>query len=176
MQIQQDMKEKSKHRCTKKECAGLDRLNPLKSFFLSVPNGIFPRYRSRSCPVSSVFSVPHGHNQGALPELSAPTPLPKPKTLQQPPFPWLLPQALGDSVKTGQREPMGLWVALSASVRDTVYTYRLLISRDKEVQPVPATANSLPYAAGRDKQILAYLPLPVQSIRIDCTATQGQTS
>ena len=98
------------------------------------------------------------------------------KTLQQPPFPWLLPQALGDSVKTGQREPMGLWVALSASVRDTVHTYRLPINRDKEIQPVPATANSLPYAAGRDKQILAYLPLPVQSIRIDCTATQGQTS
>lgn len=47
------------------------------------------------------------------------------KTLQQSPFPWLLPQALGDSVKTGQREPMGLWVALSASVRYTVHTYRL---------------------------------------------------
>ena len=31
----------------------------------------------------------------------------------------------GDSVKTGQREPMGLWVALSASVRDTVHMYRL---------------------------------------------------
>lgn len=58
----------------------------------------------------------------------------------------------GDSVKTGQREPMGLWVALLASVRDTVHTYRLLISRDKEVQPVPATANSLPYAVGRDKE------------------------
>ena len=161
------MKEKSKHRCTKKECAGLDRLNPLKSFFLSVPDGIFPRYRSRSCPESPVFSVSRGHNQGTLPQ---------PKTLQQPPFPWLLPKALGDSVKTGQREPMGLWVALSASVRDTVHTYRLPINRDKEIQPVPATANSLPYAAGRDKQILAYLPLPVQSIRIDCTATQGQTS
>ena len=167
MQIQQDMKEKSKHRCTKKECAGLDRLNPLKSFFLSVPDGNFPRYRSRSYPESPVFSVPHGHNQGTLPE---------PKALQQPPFPWLLPKALGDSVKTGQREPMGLWVALSASVRDTVHTYRLLINKDKEIQPVPATANSLPYAAGRDKQILAYFPLPVQSIRIDCTATQGQTS
>lgn len=153
MQIQQDMKEKSKHRCTKKECAGLDRLNPLKSFFLSVPNGIFLRYRSRSCLESPVFSVHHGHNQGTLPELSAPTLLSQPKTLQQPPFPWLLPQALGDSVKTGQREPMGLWVALSASVRDTVHTYRLLISRDKEVQSVPATANSLSYAVGRDKQI-----------------------
>jgi len=62
------MKEKSKHRCTKKECAGLDRLNPLKSFFLSVLNGIFPRYRSRSCPVSPVFSAHYGHNQGTLPE------------------------------------------------------------------------------------------------------------
>lgn len=71
---------------------------------------------------------------------------------------------------------MGLWVALSASVRDTVHTYRLPINRNKEIQPVPATANSLPYAVGRDKQILAYLPLPVQSIRIDYTATQGQTS
>ena len=147
------MKEKSKHRCTKKECAGLDRLNPLKSFFLSVPNGIFPRYRSRSCPVSPVFSVHYGHNQGILPALSAPTLLSQPKTLQQPPFPWLLPKALGDSVKTGQREPMGLWVALSASVRDTVHMYRLLINMNKEIQPVPATANSLPYAAGRDKQI-----------------------
>ena len=147
------MKEKSKHRCTKKECAGLDRLNPLKSFFLSVPNGIFPRYRSGSCLESPVFSVHYGQKQGTLPELSAPTLLSQPKTLQQSPFPWLLPQALGDSVKTGQREPMGLWVALSASVRDTVHTYRLLISRDKEVQPVPATANSLPYAVGRDKEI-----------------------
>ena len=110
------MKEKSKHRCTKKECAGLDRLNPLKSFFLSVPDGNFPRYRSRSCPVSPVFSVHHGQKQDTLP---------KPKTLQQPPFPWLLPKALGDSVKTGQREPMGLWVALSASAGDTVHTYRL---------------------------------------------------
>lgn len=71
---------------------------------------------------------------------------------------------------------MGLWVALSASVRDTVHTYRLPINKNKEIQPVPATANSLPYAVGRDKQILAYLPLPVQSIRIDYTATQGQTS
>ena len=61
----------------------------------------------------------------------------------------------GDSVKTGQREPMGLWVALSASVRDTVHTYRLLISRDKEVQLVPAIANSLSYAVGRDKETKA---------------------
>ena len=161
------MKEKSKHRCTKKECAGLDRLNPLKSFFLFVPDGIFPRSRSRSCPESPVFFAPP-RTQSRHPART--------KTLQQPPFPWLLPKALGDSIKTGQREPMGLWVALSASVRDTVHTYRLPINRDKEIQPVPATANSLPYAAGRDKQILAYLPLPVQSIRIDCTATQGQTS
>ena len=144
MQIQQDRKEKSKHRWTKKECAGLGRLNPLKSFFLSVPDGNFPRFCSRSYLESPVFSVPHGQNQGTLSQ---------PKTLQQPPFPWLLPKALGDSVKTGQREPMGLWVALSASVRDTVHTYRLPINRDKEIQPVPATANSLPYAAGRDKQI-----------------------
>ena len=165
MQIQQDMKEKSKHRCTKKECAGLDRLNPLKSFFLSVPDGNFSGFCSRSYLESWVFSVPNGQKQGTLPE---------PKVFQQPPFPWLLPQALGDSVKTGQREPMGLWVALSASVRDTVYTYRLLISRDKEVQPVPATANSLCRRARQTN--LAYLPLPVQSIRIDCTATQGQTS
>ena len=98
----------------KKECAGLDRLNPLKSFFLSVPNGIFPRYRFRSCPVSPVFSVHHGQKRSTFT-----------KTLQQPPFPWLLPQALGDSVKTGQREPMGLWVALSASAWDTVHTYGL---------------------------------------------------
>ena len=107
MQIQQDTKEKSKHRCTKKECAGLDRLNPLKSFFLSVPNGIFPRYRSRSCPVSPVFSVHYGHNQGTLPELSAPTLLSQPKTLQQSPFPWLLPQALGTALRQGKGNPWG---------------------------------------------------------------------
>ena len=149
------MKEKSKHRCIKKECAGLDRLNPLKSFFLSVLDGNFPRFCSRSYLESWVFSVPHGQKQDTLSELSAPTLLSQPKTFQQPPFPWLLPQALGDSVKTGQREPMGLWVALSASVRDTVHTYRLLISRDKEVQPVPATVNSLSYAVGRDKETKA---------------------
>lgn len=125
MQIQQDMKEKSKHRCTKKECAGLDRLNPLKSFFLSVFDGNFSRFCSRSYLESWVFSVPHGQKQDTLSELSGPTLLSQPKTFQQPPFPWLLPQALGDSVKTGQREPMGLWVALSASVIDTVHTYRL---------------------------------------------------
>ena len=107
---------KVKTQVYKKECAGLDRLNPLKSFFLSVLDGNFPRFCSRSYLESPVFSVPHGQNQGTLPQS---------KTLQQPPFPWLLPQALGDSVKTGQREPMGLWVALSASVRDTVHTYRL---------------------------------------------------
>lgn len=161
------MKEKSKHRCTKKECAGLDRLNPLKSFFSVRPIRKFPQMPHLISSGISGFSAHYGHSQGTLP---------KPKTLQRPPFPWLLPQALGDSVKTGQREPMGLWVALSASVRDTVHTYRLPINRNKEIQPVPATANSLPYAVGRDKQILAYLPLPVQSIRIDCTATQGQTS
>ena len=146
MQIQQDMKEKSKHRCTKKECAGLDRLNPLKSFFLSVPDGIFPRCRSWSCPVFPVFSVPP-RTQSRHPART--------KTLQQPPFPWLLPQALGDSVKTGQREPMGLWVALLASVGDTVHTYRLLISRDKEARLVRYTSNSLPYAVGRDKETKA---------------------
>lgn len=121
MQIQQDMKEKSKHRCTKKECAGLDRLNPLKSFFPS------PTDKSKAlCP-----NLKHSNS----------------------PFSLATAEGSGDSVKTGQREPMGLWVALLASVRDTVHTYRLLISRDKEVQPVPATANSLPYAVGRDKQI-----------------------
>ena len=144
MQIQQDMKEKSKHRCTKKECAGLDRLNPLKSFFLSVPDGNFPQIPLLILSgISGFFRPPW--TQSRYPART--------KTLQQPPFPWLLPKALGNSVKTGQREPMGLWVALSASVRDTVHTYRLPINRDKEIQPVPATANSLPYAAGRDKQI-----------------------
>lgn len=98
MQIQQDMKEKSKHRCTKKECAGLDRLNPLKSFFLSVPDGIFPRYRSRSYLESWVFSVPHGQKQGTLPE---------PKAFQQPPFPWLLPKALGTALRQGKGNPWG---------------------------------------------------------------------
>ena len=167
MQIQQDMKEKSKHRCTKKECAGLDRLNPLKSFFLSVPDGNFPQIPLLILSgISGFFRPPRTQSRHPA----------QTKTLQQPPFPWLLPQALGDSVKTGQREPMGLWVALLASVRDTVHMYRLPINRNKEIQPVPATANSLPYAAGRDKQILAYLPLPVQSIRIDYTATQEQTS
>lgn len=82
----------------KKECAGLDRLNPLKSFFLSVPNGIFPRFCSRSCPVSPVFSVPHGQKQGTLPE---------PKVFQQPPFPWLLPQALGTALRQGEGNPWG---------------------------------------------------------------------
>ena len=91
----------------KKECAGLDRLNPLKSFFLSAPDGIFPRYHSRSHPVSLAFSVHYGHNQGTLPELSAPTLLSQPKTLQQPPFPWLLPKALGTALRQGKGNPWG---------------------------------------------------------------------
>lgn len=161
MQIQQDRKEKSKYRCTKKECAGLDRLNPLKSFFCPSQTEFSPDTAPDPVRNLRFFSAHYGHNQDTLPELSAPTLLSQPKTLQQPPFPWLLPQALGDSVKTGQREPMGLWVALSASVRDTVHTYRLLISRDKEVQPVPATANSLPYAVGRDTETKAPLFLGI---------------
>lgn len=98
----------------KKNVQDLNGNHPFKSFLLSVLHGIFPRYHSGSCPVSPVFSVHHGQKRSTFT-----------KTLQQPPLPWLLPQALGDSVKTGQREPMGLWVALSASAGDTVHTYGL---------------------------------------------------
>lgn len=106
---------KVKTQVYKKECAGLDRLNPLKSFFLSVLDGNFPRFCSRSYLESWVFSVPHGQKQGTLPNLKH----------SNSPFSLATAVGSGDSVKTGQREPMGLWVALSASVRDTVHTYRL---------------------------------------------------
>lgn len=153
MQIQQDMKEKSKHRCTKKECAGLDRLNPLKSFFSVRSKRNFPQIPLQILSGISGFFRPLRTQSRHPARTICPGSPVSTKNTPTAPFSLATAEGSGDSVKTGQREPMGRWVALSASVRDTVHTYRLLISRDKEVQLVPATANSLPYAAGRDKQI-----------------------
>ena len=107
-------KNSHRYRCTKKECTGLEREPPFQVLFTVRTPRNFPQISLRILSsISGFFRPPRTKTQHFY--QNTPTA----------PFPWLLPQALGDSVKTGQREPMGLWVALSASTGDAVHTYRL---------------------------------------------------